>query len=694
MNSNYNRIISCTILNKGNKIRKNYNSLSTIKEIKRNLEKQYSSEEEEKLVNLYHNGKELIKEDEEIGNICKNNDTLDLVMVSLTINESMINSDNKMKEKIISKLNPNCEFHNGIKDKYICITCGTAFCDECQNLHNNHKTIVKKEILNFEKDIKERKEKLIQSLKDLNLNDVTKDNEVFKEERKNLFFKCDEINEIVENIKIKYNNINMDFKEDFDLLFPFILEYKEKLNLLYEECQKETTIRLEKNFIDFYFKYKNLMKKEDKLNNQLLEMKTKIEMLKEIINDFSKRLESLYNKIKEEYLIIKDYNLENDNNDIISNRINKTFNFESPKSEYKHSRNASSSYTLHFGRMNLITLLSNEKEKKEYIKSVTSKFKDNITKKKSSSLSYNMNEINKEKIDEISESSETNNINLNILYNTEIKTTNLILFHKEIKTLSKEKVDLSKCLFKKFYSYHSTLNYKGKFYISGGYLTSKMFYNYNKTSNNFIKLEDMPSGHSYHSLIGINNFIFAISGFKNKKVEKYNIDTNQWFSLPSLEISRSWPNSVCFDNKFIYVFGGLCELNNNNLNNQIEKFDISINNNTDNKWELININSSLILPFYSGIVQINNEELIIVGGKIDVKEDDIEECYHYFKNDNLIKKSDDFSLPNKDEFKGNLFIQIEEKKFGQFSSIYNDYFYIIDVENKNIELIKLEENNK
>ena len=26
--------------------------------------------------------------------------------------------------------------------------------------------------------------------------------------------------------------------------------------------------------------------------------------------------------------------------------------------------------------------------------------------------------------------------------------------------------------------------------------------------------------------------------------------------------------------------------------------------------------------------------------------------------------------------------------------IYNDYFYIIDIENKNIELIKLEENNK
>ena len=96
-----------------------------------------------------------------------------------------------------------------------------------------------------------------------------------------------------------------------------------------------------------------------------------------------------------------------------------------------------------------------------------------------------MNLINKEKIDAISESSETNDINLNILYNTEIKTTNLILFHKEIKTLSKEKVDLSKCLFKKFYSYHWTLNYKGKFYISRGYITFKMFYKYNKTSNNF-----------------------------------------------------------------------------------------------------------------------------------------------------------------------------------------------------------------
>ena len=178
---------------------------------------------------------------------------------------------------------------------------------------------------------------------------------------------------------------------------------------------------------------------------------------------------------------------------------------------------------------------------------------------------------------------------MNLLYNIEAKTTNLIIFDKESKKISKVNVDLSQCLFKKFWAYHSTLNFKGKFYISGGYATSKMLYKYNKLSNSFIKLEDMPSGHSYHSLIGINNFIFAISGFKNKKVEKYNIETNEWSSLPSLEVSRSWPSCVCIEDKFIFLFGGLCDSNDNSLINQIEKLDITKNDN-DNKWERFSVN--------------------------------------------------------------------------------------------------------
>ena len=79
----------------------------------------------------------------------------------------------------------------------------------------------------------------------------------------------------------------MDFKKDFNQIYPFILEYKDKIEYLYEESQKETTIRLEKNFMEFYFKYKNILYNSKKIDEQLLELK-KIE----IIEDLKKRIES------------------------------------------------------------------------------------------------------------------------------------------------------------------------------------------------------------------------------------------------------------------------------------------------------------------------------------------------------------------------------------------------------------------
>ena len=54
--------------------------------------------------------------------------------------ESILNSENKMKEKIINKLTPECQFHNGDKELYICVTCGLAFCENCKEKHKDHKT--------------------------------------------------------------------------------------------------------------------------------------------------------------------------------------------------------------------------------------------------------------------------------------------------------------------------------------------------------------------------------------------------------------------------------------------------------------------------------------------------------------------------------------------------------------------------
>ena len=612
-------------------------------------------------------------------------------MVSISINDSIINSESKMKEKIISKLIPECNYHKDDKDYFICISCGMSFCDKCKDYHKDHKTIEKKEIVKYSKDLKEKKEYLLNSLKEMDLIDITSDKEVFKEQRNLLSSKCDKLYEIVDNIKNKFNNLNLDFKENFNQIYPFILQYKDKIRHLYEESQKETTIRLEKNFMEFYFKYKNILFNSKKVNDQLIELKKKLEIFKDVLEDFSKRIENIDIQLKEQYSYIKEYKLDDFiiNNDMPSTRLNKTVYFERALSESKLSKYASSTMTSAFGRMNLITLLSSPKEKKSFVKSVKSRFIENLMKKDSTNILQSNLNISNGKIDEISENSEFQDINLNILYNIEIKSTNLILFDKINKKLSKIKVDLKDCNFKKFWSYHSILNYKGIFYISGGYTTSKMFYKYNKNQKIFIKLENMPSGHSYHRLIGINNFVLAISGFKNKNVEKYNIENNKWSSLPSLQNSRSWPSCVCLDDKYIFLFGGLFDSIDSSLNNQIEKLDINKNNN-DNKWEIFNINSDIKIPFYSGVVKINNEEFFLLGGKFDAKDNNIDECYNLSLKDKSIKKIDDVKLPNNDEFNGSLFIELGDNKFGQFSSIYNDYFYIVDINNKNIELIKFD----
>ncbi len=79
-----------------------------------------------------------------------------------------------------------------------------------------------------------------------------------------------------------------------------------------------------------------------------------------------------------------------------------------------------------------------------------------------------------------------------------------------------------------------------------------MFYRYNSKTKEFIKLSEMPTGHSYHCLIGVENNIFAISGFKSKKIEKYSLINNSWENLPELEIGRSWPGCVSVEDTYYY----------------------------------------------------------------------------------------------------------------------------------------------
>lgn len=659
------------------------------------------------------------KEDESIGNLC-NSDELDLVMVSITLTDSIAKDQKKVDEKIINKLTSNCELHKGDKELNICVTCGIAFCDQCGADHKSHKTVNRSDLMKFSEELKETQENIQKNFVTLELTDSYSDTDICKADREELNMQCDKLVEMVDNIKKKSRFLYSDFKGDFDAIFPYLIEYKEKVESLYEDAKKETTVRLEKKFIDFYCKYINVRNHSGKINENLFSLKRKIENFKDLLVEFKTRVQSMSESISEQYLQIKDFKLSDDfnlNQELATNNNNnvkisqglytssnnlgifnsgdgKTNNFWD-KRAMSEIRSSHFSSSRGFGRMNLVTLLSPPKDKKALVKMMEHQLKERKnTEGKMSSNNVNLLKgsliKHPSKIDENNEDTD-GDVNNNLYYNAEVKTTNLVIFDAEKKQITRVKTNLNQCLFKKFEVFHSTLNYKGRFYISGGYTTGKMFYKLNKNLNEFIKLPDMPTKHAYHCLLGVGDLIFSISGYKTKKVEKYNIEEGNWISMPELENARSWSSCINIDDKYIFVFGGLLELPDGRTNSKlVEKLDITTQN---SKWEILEVKSDIELSFYFGVLKINKEKILLLGGKFDPKEDNTDQCFSYSFDTNTMVIEDDYKLPNKDEFDGKLFIDLGDSKYGQFSAIYSDLFYMVDLQNKNIEIIKPEQSD-
>ena len=124
------------------------------------------------------------------------------------------------------------------------------------------------------------------------------------------------------------------------------------------------------------------------------------------------------------------------------------------------------------------------------------------------------------------------------------ETKNIIQYIYKNKRMSILTPDIHAVKIKKFESFISSINYKNRFYISGGYSTSKQFFEYDINNNKFIKLPEMKSNHYYHTMLGYENYIYSISGFKSKKIEKYSIKDKIWISLPDLAFERTYPNAL------------------------------------------------------------------------------------------------------------------------------------------------------
>ena len=237
-----------------------------------------------------------------------------------------------------------------------------------------------------------------------------------------------------------------------------------------------------------------------------------------------------------------------------------------------------------------------------------------------------------------------------------------------------------------FEQYHCTLNYDNNFYFSGGYNSLKIFCRYNEKDNIFIPLKEMPTPHYYHGMLGMNNCIFIISGLKSKKVEKYDIIHNTWENLSELKDSRTWPSSFSYKNRYIFVFGGICNNYLNEANILIEKLDI---NSVNKRWEQLILNDEyqIKLPYSFGLVHIYDNSFLLIGGKYNSSQNNFDSYKFVIDEKKIdIKKDKELKLAKQEEFNGKMFSNFGNNYFGEFSSFSHDKFYLIDFSNKSIDI--------
>ena len=702
-----------------------------------------------KKINIFYKGKELINEEEKIGNLIFNNgsELLELSIIILSLNDSTIADENKIKEKLIDKITEKCQLHKNSKELYICTTCGMAFCTHCADKHKNHDIIERKNIIKFSNELKLLNEELNNSLNQsnaYNLYNLYNLYEAKENNNNNYNNSIEKLQNRIDNIKKMHKGIINNYKKDLDKILPYLLEYKEKIEQLIENSYKLDTIKDEKQFMDYYYWYTNIKDKNLKIKQEIENLENKREKFNKLLENFDEKLQNIFTKTEEEYKTIKNfyYNYNNNKNEnqfraiysnstILTNtNLNSTNNQNGPKlnlfnllnqsnksnsfEQKYNSRNISQKQILKEGKLS--DVISNNGKEEIISKKSTSNFSDNnkILNKTNYINNQNMKEINNyeklyysqrikpkkfegfEKIEEkseVDESQEESNISYcKNIYNIKPNSQNIYYFDFETRKVNEIAVNFNNLSIESFDQYQSTLNYENNFYISGGYYSSNLFCKYNQDENIFTPLKKLPSSHSCHGMLGIMNNIYIISGANSKKVEKYDINNNTWISLAEMKERHIWPNCLEYNNNYILVFDGKFNKNTKEDNAIIEKLDLS---NINNKWEQLkfSFNNHYNLTFNFGLIHITNNSFLLIGGNGNKEEfkSGLNNCYQITINDEKIdiKENNEFKLSKKEEFNGKIFTKFKKYYYGEFSSLSYETFYLINTYNKTIKDIGL-----
>ena len=684
-----------------------------------------------KKISIFYKEKEIINDDEKIGNLISNNgkEELELSVIILSLNDSTFLDENRTKERLIDKITEKCQYHKDNRELFICISCGIAFCTHCSDKHKNHDTIERKNIIKFSNDLKKLNEELNKSLAESNIYEIKENN------NSNYNNSIEKLQNRLDNIKKMHKGIINNYKRDLDKSLPYLLEYKEKIEQLIDNSYKLDTIKDDQQFMDYYYWYSNIKQKNMLIKQEIENLDKNRQAFNKLLENFDEIIQSIYTKTENDYKLIKKFyynynNIENDNQfrnlnnssnskSINSSNIQNTpklnlFNLLNQNDEQKNNYKNRSKNEI--SKENISSEISSNNEKEEKIINKTSTNsktiptnrrnylnKFNFTKdinsnmnKKNYSQRFSSKKLqNFEKIEEkseIDESQEDSSIYYSkSIYNIKPNSQNIYYFDFETRRVNEIAVNFNNLNIESFEEYQSTLNYENNFYISGGYNSPKLFSKYNQDENIFIPLKEIPSGHLCHGMLGFEEYIYIISGTKSKKVEKYDIYNNTWVSLSDLKENWIWPSCLEYKNKYLFVFGGKYYNYAKEDNILIEKLDISDNN---NKWEQlkINFNNNIKLPFYFGLIHINDNSFLLTGGKYNSNDNkNMNNCYKIIIDDEKIdiKKDNEYKISKNEIFNGKMFIKFKNYYYGEFSSLSYDTFYLVNTYNKTIKEINL-----
>ena len=636
-------------------------------------------------------------------------------MVILSLNDSTLIDENKTKEKLINKISNKCLFHENNKELFICTTCNVAFCKYCTDKHESHDIIERKDIIKFNNELKKLNFELDKKLNEANLRNIYE-----LKENKNTQYNTniEKLQNRLDNIKKIHRGIINNYKRNIDKSFPYLLEYKEKVEQLIENSYNLDTIQDDQQFIDYYFWYKNIKQKQEKIENEIQELEKTQQNFDKMMDHFDEKIKNIYTNSNKDYKSLKQLYYNNNidfenqtktsqptsrDNSIPKLNLFNLFNkaksanqilFSNKKPEMRKSKDLSE----------ITSLNENEHDfAKENIPLININAQNNILSKmlKHNSIFSSRKKVSEnicfEKIEEKSEreeslddlSSRSQILNFKRIYNINPKSQNIYYFDVKSKRIFEKKVNFENLSIEIFQESQATLNYRNNFFLSGG-INLKIFYKYDQMLNKFIKLKEMPTIHSSHGMIGFDNCIFVISGNMTKKVEKYDFGKNNWVNLSELNEIIVWPSAIGFNNKYIFVFGGLKKYI-DKKSFIIEKIDIS---SLENKWEKLKFNyrSDIILPFNFGFINFKENQFLIIGGKCNSNFEDKSKINYSYKiainNEGIeIEKEKELFFSQKDEFKGKMFNYLGDGLYGEFSYISYRTFYLINMFTKTTEEI-------